>query len=618
MMAPSLAPTHQLGRFRILDQIGEGGMGTVYLAEDDRQRRVALKVPRFSPDEDPELLRRFYREARAASRIDHPNVCPVFEVGQAGGIHYMAMPYVEGTPLSRQSGAGRAWPPRPAVELVRQLALAAAALHEQGIVHRDLKPGNVLVRPDGGPVLMDFGLARPLGNCPAGLTLPSAALTVAGTPVGTPAYMSPEQALGDSNLGPAADIYSLGVVLYELLAGRRPFDGPLAAVYAQILHSPPEPPSALRPDLDAALDGICLKALAKKPDHRFTSMTDFARALSRYLEAPVEPPTPPPISAATRPQPPRRWRKPTLAGLLLCGLAWGLGLLDLPHPVVPTRPPAREITNSLGMKLRRIPPGTFLMGSPAGEDGRHDDEDMHEVTISTAFFLGAHEVTVGQFRAFVAETGYRTDTERDHSGGCAYDLKRSCFVRGTAYSWRNPGWEQTDDHPVVNVSWHDAAAFCAWLSHKEGKTYELPSEAEWEYACRAGTLSRFATGEETESLVGAANVADASARRLFPSWTTTRGEDGFVFTAPAGRFRPNAWGLHDMHGNAWEWCADWYGPYSRSAVTDPPGPSHGPGRVLRGGSWFGSPRHCRAANRFHQPAAASNVCFGFRVTLRAP
>jgi formylglycine-generating enzyme required for sulfatase activity len=306
-----------------------------------------------------------------------------------------------------------------------------------------------------------------------------------------------------------------------------------------------------------------------------------------------------------------------LAGLLLCGLVWALFLLDLPHPARPTRPPTSELTNSLGMKLRRIPPGTFLMGSPAGEDGRHDDEDLHDATISRAFFLGDREVTVGQFRAFVAATGYRTDAERDRNGGCAYDAKKSRFVRGTAYSWRNPGWEQTDDHSVVNVSWNDAVAFCAWLSRKEGGTYDLPTEAEWEYACRAGTLSRFATGEETESLLGAANVADASARRLFPSWTTTRGADGFVFTAPAGRFRPNAWGLYDMHGNVWEWCADWYGLYPRSAVRDPRGPSQGPGRILRGGSWFGSPRHCRSANRFHQPPSVSNVCFGFRVALRS-
>ena len=128
------------------------------------------------------------------------------------------------------------------------------------------------------------------------------------------------------------------------------------------------------------------------------------------------------------------------------------------------------------------------------------------------------------------------------------------------YSWRNAGFEQTDEHPVVNVSWNDAVAFCKWLSRKEGKTYRLPTEAEWEYACRAGTTTRYYSGDDPETLAKVGNVADATAKAKFANWKyTIKASDGYVFTAPVGQFTPNAFGLYDMHGNAWQWCADRYG-----------------------------------------------------------
>src|SRR5262249_39015533 len=156
------------------------------------------------------------------------------------------------------------------------------------------------------------------------------------------------------------------------------------------------------------------------------------------------------------------------------------------------------------------------------------------------------------------------------------------LVYAPRFSWKNVGWEQADDHPVVNVSWNDAVAFCDWLSKKEGKKYELPTEAEWEYACRAGKTTRFQTGADPESLVGSANLPDASAAGQFPAWTTVRGDDGFVFTAPVGKFKPNAWGLYDMAGNVWEWCTDSYAAYPAGPVTDPRPDEDGADRVLRG------------------------------------
>ena len=136
---------------------------------------------------------------------------------------------------------------------------------------------------------------------------------------------------------------------------------------------------------------------------------------------------------------------------------------------------------------------------------------------------------------------------------------RRLFAFNEKYSWRNAGFEQTDEHPVVCMSWNDAVEFCKWLSRKEGKTYRLPTEAEWEYACRAGTTTRYYSGDDPETLAKVGNVADAAAKAKFPEWTwTIKASDGYVFTAPVGRFKPNAFGLYDMHGNAGQWCADWY------------------------------------------------------------
>jgi formylglycine-generating enzyme required for sulfatase activity len=184
------------------------------------------------------------------------------------------------------------------------------------------------------------------------------------------------------------------------------------------------------------------------------------------------------------------------------------------------------------------------------------------------------------------------------------------------YSWRNAGFEQTDEHPVVNVSWNDAVAFCNWLSKKESKTYRLPTEAEWEYACRAGTTTRYYSGDDPETLAKVGNVADAALKAKFPDLKyTLKASDDYVFTAPVGSFKPNALGLFDMHGNAFQWCADWYGAeyYAASPVDDPTGPDSGTDRVLRGGSWNFGPLYSRSAKRFGLTPDLRSSYSGFRV-----
>ncbi|MCI0463243.1 MAG: bifunctional serine/threonine-protein kinase/formylglycine-generating enzyme family protein [Gemmataceae bacterium] len=315
---------------------------------------------------------------------------------------------------------------------------------------------------------------------------------------------------------------------------------------------------------------------------------------------------PPPKAKEPEPKPKREDKKPKDK--------------DEPEPKKPDppKPPvlAKEIKNTLGMQLVLIPKGTFQMGSPESDKERFTNEHQHEVEITKPFYLGKFEVTKGEFAAFVQATGYKTEAEKGGKGGYGIDTKGN-WSQKPEYTWRNPGFEQTDRHPVVNVSWNDAVVFCEWLSAKEGKKYRLPTEAEWEYSCRAGTTTRYHSGDDPKTLATVGNVADASAKRKFPGWTTIKADDGYVFTAPAGQFKANAFGLHDMHGNVWEWCQDWYKEdyYQTSPREDPQGPGAGVYRVIRGGSWNDNPRSCRAAYRYDVTPSNRNYDLGFRVVL---
>ena len=279
---------------------------------------------------------------------------------------------------------------------------------------------------------------------------------------------------------------------------------------------------------------------------------------------------------------------------------------------------------TLGMKMKLIKPGKFLMGSPEGEEGRFVNEGpQHEVEITKAFYMGVCPVTKGQFAAFVKDDGYKTEAEKDGKGGYGFNTTTAKWEQKAEYTWRNPGFSQGDDHPVVEVSWNDATAFCAWLSKKEGKVYELPTEAEWEYACRAGTKTRFWCGDADASLEGKVNIADAAFKAKVDSeatkdWAFVARDDGYAFTSPVGRFQANPWGLYDMGGNVWQWCADGYGSYQEGSIKDPKGKESATRRILRGGSWFSGPRDCRSADRNVNVPADRGDNDGFRVVLRPP
>ena len=269
------------------------------------------------------------------------------------------------------------------------------------------------------------------------------------------------------------------------------------------------------------------------------------------------------------------------------------------------------------MKLKLIPPGEFLMGSPDDDtDADEDQKPRHRVRITRPFYLGATEVTRGQFQRFVDEAGYRTESEKDGKGGWGWNDELKKVDRNARFTWRNPGFEQSDEHPVVNVSSIDAVSLTARLSQKEKKGYRLPTEAEWEYACRAKTTTNYCTGDDPESLAAVGNILDGTAKARYAklNFTTIAAQDGYVCTAPVGQFAPNGFGLFDMHGNVWEWCSDGYDSdyYKRSTTADPPGAVQTAHAVCRGGSWLDFPRESRSASRYEFAPEYVTSTLGYR------
>jgi formylglycine-generating enzyme required for sulfatase activity len=259
-----------------------------------------------------------------------------------------------------------------------------------------------------------------------------------------------------------------------------------------------------------------------------------------------------------------------------------------------------------------IPPGRFTMGSPSGEAGRFDAEGpQHSVAIPGVFGVGKYEVTRGQFARFVSESGHSS------AGGC-YAWTGSQWEQDASKGWRNPGYPQTDDDPVVCVSWEDAKAYTQWLTRKAGKAYRMLTEAEWEYAARAGSQASRPWGDNPSDACRYANVADASARSGVPGtggWTFHDCNDGRAYTAPVGSYQANAFGLHDMIGNAWEWTEDcWNSKYAGAPSEGNAWTSGECGlRVLRGGSWFDYPQGTRSAYRGRSSAGGRYGYNGFRL-----
>jgi formylglycine-generating enzyme required for sulfatase activity len=538
--------------YKLVRLLGRGGFGEVWEASAPGDFHVALKFIRLDTDEAGVEQ----RSLDVIRHIRHPHLLDVQFATRVADCLIIAMPLCDESLMDRLRASPRGLPPDELLVYMDELARAVDYLNEPnhrasdgklvGVQHRDIKPHNIFLV--GGSVrLADFGLAKIL-----------AATSVSHTGSMSPHYVAPEVAEG--RVSQRSDQYALAVTYHHLRTGKLPFQGEsvLQIIYAHILG---EPDLSGLPEHERP---VVARALARRPEDRWPSCRAFVRALVASGSAPA-------AGGATRlPE-----TGPLLPIAPTTGVAW--------RAPAPEEPP-KQITSSIGVKLVLIPAGEFLMGSPDSDgDAQDDEKPQHQVRITRPFYLGTTEVTQGQYRAITGESP--------------------------------SNFKGSHDLPVEEVSWNDAIAFCNKLSEREGlkpyyqlgagapsggEGYRLPTEAEWEYACRAGTATRFSFGDADTSLGESAWFSDNSDFK----------------THPVGQKRPNAWGLFDMHGNVWEWCGDGYAAdcYQGSpAAADPPGPSQSADRVIRGGGWNDFPQDCRAALRGWFAPGYRGSSLGFRL-----
>jgi serine/threonine protein kinase/formylglycine-generating enzyme required for sulfatase activity len=622
-----------LGEYELVRPIGAGGMGVVYLARHRRMNRlVALKVITHDAPERETLHRRFAREVEITANLSHPNVVTAFDAREDAGISYLVTSYLEGGDLGRLVTAAGPLPVDEAVRCARHAALGLGHAHDRGVIHRDVKPSNLLLDVSGRVCVADWGLARTREVVPS--TVPD--LTAEGTLLGTVDYLAPEQAANSNRADARSDVYSLGCVLFHLLAGRPPFDtGTLWERLDAHRETPAPAVNSLRPDVPPSLAALVARMLAKRPENRPAGMTAVIAALDEVLEPP------PSRRLPTR----RNLLVGAAAGVVLPALGYALWRVtrgsdppptaetgrDEPPPVavMPFEHPReyqqrwaeflhvpveRTITiGDVAFEFVLIPPGTFRMGTPDEllnritsrpdlndwQRARYLAEKERAVTIRKPFYLGKTEVTIAQFGVYVARAGQQTQAESG-TPGWGYLGPDIRWKSAVGFNWKTAGrYTPAADHPVINTASADSTRFCMWLSGETGRVCRLPAESEWEYACRGGRYGIWGHGDDPTEL---------------GEYAVT----GVDVPAAVGTRKANGFGLFDMHGNVSERCKlddPWADDPHRPAKLDAAMPVRG-GRhneLPAAGAW---PGEYRCARRTWE--ALASLTTGFRVLLEIP
>jgi serine/threonine-protein kinase len=664
-------------RYRIIRRLGGGGMGTVFLAEQIAvgNRPVALKVLLRKLLDDPEFLLRFHNEAASTGRIHHPNVVTIYESGQADdGTPYIAMEYLEGETLREALTQRGAMAPQETVEIIQQVARGLNAAHRLGIIHRDLKPDNLFLTPgeevgeaSGVPTsaatppatvkIVDFGIAK---------LRESATHTIAGTVLGTPAYMSFEQAAGmrSDELDLRSDIYSLGVVVYEMLTGRVPFhaDTPLGYVRKHLTEEPP-PFRAVKPDLPALpqLERVVLKALRKARNQRCASALEFARELAEAAGG-TQPTVPLPQTRVVPPEapasevpkvaagpgrvettiktPPSSMDadriEPLQKGARLVGPAPIPAAPALPRAVAPSPakpagvpPPQPRPTPARASRAKHVV-FVFLVLAAAGTGTWYwwqsplqpqvESKPPAESAAKTpappsvmidipggTFMMGRDNVQDPEETPAHAVSVEPFSLDKTPVTNAQY----AEFVKAAGHPVP-PDWSAGDypagesEWPVTNVSWEDAQAYC------KSKGNRLATEAEWEYAARGTDGRLYPWGNEFSIVLTSPGRTNdpwsVVEEREFPA-NSLESQLGRLETVGKRPKNASPFGVLDMSGNVWQWCQDDYKPY----------PGHQPtfeipagAKVIRGGSFKSDKDHVTTTTRNLELATSRSPTIGFR------